>query len=128
MPYQTQCVKIQLKPNSLARVREWATTLNESRRAEALATLRDETVVFEAVFLDHTAEGDFLIYVMKAESFEKAKEAAVTSTHEIDKYHKEFKRDTWNSRKQLELLLDLDRIGELTPGTVTGGRVPEPSG
>jgi hypothetical protein len=52
MPYQTQCVKIQLKPNSLRRVREWATTLNESRRAEALATLRDETVVFEAAFLD----------------------------------------------------------------------------
>ena len=116
MPYQTQCVKIQLKPNSLARVREWATTLNESRRAEALVTLRAETVVFEAAFLDHTAEGDFLIYVMKAESFDKAKEAAATSTDEIDKYHKEFKRDTWGSRKQLEVLLDLDRIGELTPG------------
>ena len=48
MPYQTQCVKIQLKPNSLGRVREWATTLNDSRRSEALATLRDEAVVFEA--------------------------------------------------------------------------------
>ena len=120
MPYQTQCVKIQLKPNSLERVRQWATTLNESRRAEALATLRDETVVFEAAFLDHTAGGDFLIYVMKAESLQKAKEAAVTSTHEIDKYHKEFKRDTWGSREQLELLLDLDRIEELTLGVVAG--------
>ena len=74
MPYQTRCVKIQLKPNCLERVREWATTLNESRRDEALATLRDEKVVFEAAFLDHTAEGDFLIYVMKAESFERAKD------------------------------------------------------
>ena len=72
MPYQTQCVKIQLKPNGLERVREWAATLNESRRMEALATLRDEAVVFEAAFLDHTADGDFLIYIMKAESFEKA--------------------------------------------------------
>jgi hypothetical protein len=58
MPYQTQCMKIQLKPNSLERVREWAATLNESRRAEALATLRDQTVVFEAAFLDHTVEGE----------------------------------------------------------------------
>ena len=122
MPYQTQCVKIQLKPNSLERVREWATTLNESRRAEALATLRDEAVVFEAAFLDHTAEGDFLIYIMKAESFEKAKEAAATSMHDIDGYHKEFKKDTWDSRQQLELLLDLDRIGELAPGAVQGER------
>jgi hypothetical protein len=111
MPYQTQCVKIQLKPNSLERVREWATTLNETRREEALATLRDETVVLEAAFLDRTTEGDFLIYFMKAESFEKAEGAAADSLHEIDKYHKDFKRDTWDSRKTLELLLHLDRIG-----------------
>lgn len=117
MRYETPCMKIQLKPNGLERVREWATTLNQSRRVEALATLRDETVVFEAAFLDHTAEGD-LIDVMKAESFEKAREAAVTSMHEIDRYHKEFKRDTWNGRKQLELLLDLDRIGKLAPDKV----------
>ena len=76
MSYQTRCVKIRLKPNNLDAVREWAQTLNESRRAEALATLRVETVVFEAAFLDHTSEGDFLIYVMKAESFEKSEQAA----------------------------------------------------
>ena len=45
---------------SLERVREWATTLSVSRRTEALAALRDETVMFAAAFLDHTAEGDFL--------------------------------------------------------------------
>ena len=120
MLYQTQCVKIQLKPNSLERVREWATTLNGSRRAEALATLRDETVVLEAAFLDHTTEGDFLIYVMKAENFEKAKQAAATSTHDIDKYHQAFKKDTWAGRKQLEMLVDLDRTGEpRDPGAMT---------
>lgn len=114
MIYQTKCVKIQLRPNSLERVREWAQALNDVRRSEALATLRDETVVFEAAFLDQTDEGDFLIYVMKAENFEKAKQAGVTSPHEIDKYHQEFKRDTWAARKPLELLVDLDRISELT--------------
>jgi hypothetical protein len=116
MPYETRCVKIQLKPNSMERVREWATTLNESRRGEAIATLRDETVVFEAAFLDHTLEGDFLIYVMKAESFEKGKAAVATSSHEIDKYHQQFKRDTWDVHTPLELLVELDRIGELTSG------------
>ena len=94
------------------RVREWATTLGESRRAEALATLADESVVLEAAFLDHTAEGDFLIYIMKAESFDKAKQVAAKSVHEIDAYHKAFKRDTWDSRTELELLLDLDRLDE----------------
>jgi hypothetical protein len=75
--------------------------------------LRDETVVFEAAFLDHTAEGDFLIYVMKAESFEKSEQAAARSTHDIDQYHRRFKREAWGDRTQLELLVDLDRIDEL---------------
>ena len=109
MPHQSRCVKIRLKPDSVQRVREWAHTLNESRRAEALATLRDETVVFEAAFLDRTPAGDFLIYIMKAESFEKAKEVAEASRHDIDRYHQDFKRDCWEGRTQLELLLDLDR-------------------
>ena len=111
MPYHTSCVKIHLKANSLDRVREWARTLNETRRAEALATLADELVVFEAAFLDHTAEGDFLIYIMRAESSSKAREVAAASSHEIDAYHKAFKRDTWAGRSELELLLDLDRNG-----------------
>ena len=111
MSYQTSCVKIHLKPNSLDRVREWATTLSESRRPEALATLADESVVLEAAFLDHTAEGDFLIYIVRAESLNKAKEVAAKSSHEIDAYHKAFKRDTWGSRSELELLVDLARNG-----------------
>ncbi len=57
MEYQTKCFKIRLKPNSIERVREWAKTLNNTRREEALATLREETVVFEGVFLDTNAEG-----------------------------------------------------------------------
>ena len=112
MSYHTQCVKIHLKPNSLDRVREWAQTLNDSRRDEALATLADESVVLEAAFLDRTAEGDFLIYIMKAESFDQAKQAAGNSLHDIDAYHRAFKRDTWGTRTELELLLDLDRTDE----------------
>jgi hypothetical protein len=114
MGYHTQCTKIKLKPNSLERVREWAKTLNDTRRAEAMAALRDETVVLEGAFLDRTAEGDFLIYIMKAKSFEKSKQAAAASTHDIDRYHQDFKRSTWEGGKQLEVLVDLDRIDELS--------------
>ncbi len=82
MNYETRCVKIRLKPNSLEKVREWAKTINR-RKDEALATLRDESVMLEAVFLDQNSEGDFLIYVMKAENFEKAKQAVKNSVHAI---------------------------------------------
>jgi hypothetical protein len=112
MNYETRCVKIRLKPDSIEKVREWAKTLNE-RKDEALATLRDESVILEAVFLDRTADGDFLIYLMKAESFEKANAAVEASVHAIDEYHQNFKRECFADRKRLEMLVDLDRISEI---------------
>lgn len=112
MNYETLCFKIKLKPNSLEKVREWAKTLNE-RKDEALATLRDESVILETVFLDQNSEGDFLIYVMKAESFEGAKEAVKKSVHAIDEYHQNFKKECWLGGEKLEMLLDLDRISEI---------------
>jgi len=112
----TTCVKIRLKSGSVDRVREWARTLNETRRDEALATLRDETAVLEAAFFDHTDDGDFLIYVMTVESEERSKEAVMQSTHPIDEYHRQFKRDAWQEIQQLERLVHLERISELLGG------------
>jgi uncharacterized protein DUF6176 len=112
MSYETVCTKIKLKADSLGQVREWANTMN-ARKEEVLATLRDETVIVEAAFLDQTSEGDFLIVFMKAESLAKAGEAVKSPTHEIDKIHQKFKHETWEERKSLELLVDLDRIAEI---------------
>jgi hypothetical protein len=109
---QTRCWKIKLKPDSIARVRDWAQTIN-SRKDEALATLRDETVIIEAVFLDSTDDGDYLIAIMKAESFEKSAEAARNSTHAIDEYHSRVMREVRDEKVELELLVDLDRISEV---------------
>jgi hypothetical protein len=114
--YETRCVKIGLKPGSLERVREWAETLNETRREEALTTLKDESVIVESYFLDRAEDGDYLIAFLKAESFEQARRAVETSTHDIDRYHQAVKKDTWESRQELELLVDLDRI----PGDASG--------
>ena len=111
--YQTRCIRVRLKENSLERVREWAATINR-RKDEALATLRDESVVIESAFLEQTPEGDFLIYFMKAESFERVAEAYQKSAHPIDEYHHEFMRETFAERKPLELLIDLDRITEVS--------------
>ena len=108
---ETRCFKIKLKPGSIERAREWAQTINR-RRDEALATLRDETIVIESVFLDRTHHGDFLIIYTKAVSFARSAEAVQNTTHAIDEYHRRFKRETWNERGELELLVDLDRTRE----------------
>jgi hypothetical protein len=109
---ETRCWKIKLKPDSTERVREWAQTIN-SRKGEALETLRDETVIIEAVFLDKTDDGDYLIAIMKAESFEKSAEAAKKSTYAIDEYHHRIMKEVQAEKTELELLVDLDRISEM---------------
>ena len=78
-------------------VRDWAAELNR-RADEVLATLRDEGVVVESVFLEQTASGDFLIYYMKAQSIERVSEVARRSPHGVDAYHDQFKR-TRGSRR-----------------------------
>jgi hypothetical protein len=104
---ETECVKVRLKSGSMERVRDWAAELNR-RADEVLATLRDEGVVVESVFLEQTASGDFLIYYMKAQSIERASEVARRSPHTVDAYHDQFKRDTWESQTPLELLIDFE--------------------
>jgi hypothetical protein len=102
---ETVCVRVRLRPGSLARVHEWAAELN-ARRDEVLATLRDEGVRIESVFLD----GDTLVYYMRADSVERAREVYARSTHAIDAYHQRFKDETFDEQTPLELLIDFENL------------------
>ena len=82
------------------------------RSPEALATLRGETVYLECFFLEQTDDGDVLIAVMVAGSFEQSRRAVEASLHTIDAYRQQFKRYTWASGRRLELLVDLNRLDE----------------
>ena len=106
---ETVCVKVKLRPGSLEQVHEWADELR-SRADEVLATLRDEGVVIESVFLDSNEQGDYLVYYIKARSLSAAREAAERSSHPIDAYHERFKAQTWESRSRLELLVDFENL------------------
>jgi hypothetical protein len=105
----TACLKIRLKPDSLDRVHEWARELH-ARPDEVLATLRDEGILVESVFLDSTEAGDFLIYYVKSRNVDAAGEVVQRSVHTIDAYHQKFKRDTWEARAPLELLIDFENF------------------
>jgi len=98
-------VRVRLKEGSLDRVRAWAEELN-ARRDEVLATLRDEGVRIESVFLD----GDSLIYYLRAESIDEAREVYAHSTHAIDAYHQRFKDETFDVQVALELLVDFENL------------------
>jgi hypothetical protein len=102
---ETLCVRVRLAPGSLPRVREWAAELN-ARRDEVLATLRDEGVRVESVFL----EGQTLIYFLTADSVDEAREVYARSTHAIDAYHQRFKDETFAEQTQVELLIDFENL------------------
>ncbi len=97
---------IELRPNSLDRVQEWARTLNE-RADEAIATLRDEGVKLESWFHLSLDGKDYLLCYMRTESMEKAQEVVKSSPHAIDAYHQQFKKDAWVGGKAARLLVDL---------------------
>jgi hypothetical protein len=102
------CARIQLQPNSLPRIREWAAHMNLHKQ-DALKTLHHEGVTIESVFLESfEGEGDYLIYYMRAASLKDAAEVAATSLADIDKYHRQFKQATWAKVTRLEMLLDLE--------------------
>lgn len=108
---ETWAFRIKLKPNSIHRVREWAGEIMR-RQQEALETLRDESVLLENFFLEQAEDGDYLIGVMTAESFDRSQASVRESKHDIDSYHQQFKRDTWESGEPLERLVDLNRLRE----------------
>jgi Family of unknown function (DUF6176) len=104
---ETRCIKIRLRDDSEPRVLEWAAELNR-RREEVLDTLRAEGVVFETAFLDHQADGVYLIYIMRSDNFESAHSIAARSVSPIDQYHLSFKTDCWETRTMLKQLIDFE--------------------
>ncbi|MDR2213425.1 MAG: DUF6176 family protein, partial [Pseudomonadales bacterium] len=102
---ETSGVVIELKPDSLERVREWAAYLNQ-HKDEALQTLKNEGVMLESWFLTKIDGKDYLFAFMRAESMERAREAVKNSSFVVDAYHQQFKKDAWLTRFKGELLVD----------------------
>ena len=97
---------IELKPNSMAKVEEWAKTIND-RKDEATETLKDEGVMLESYFHLELAGKDYLLTYMRAESIAKAQDVVKSSQHAIDVYHQSFKNETWLKGTRAKLLVDL---------------------
>ena len=82
------------------------------RREEALQSVQEEGMVEESTFLEQTTEGNFLIVILIAKDFERAKEVGRFLTHSIDAYHRKFRDAVTLERTDLDLLVDFNRIEE----------------
>ena len=102
------CVRIRLREGALPLVEAWAQTLRE-RREEVLETLAREGVTVESAFLERAADGDFLVYYMRARSLEEARRVGRELDLPIQAYHRGFKENAWGERTELRCLVDFER-------------------
>lgn len=98
-------VKQRVKPDKVDRLREWMAEVRE-RSGEAEDTLRDEGVLTESAFLEHTDDGPHLVYYMEAEDIERVWDQFEDSDHDIDREHKAV---------MAEVLEDGRDVGEFEP-------------
>ena len=102
---KSACAKIKIKDGRISKVYEWKEYLNNNK-AEVLQSLVQEGVFLEAVFLDKQGDENYLIYYMKFQDLEKGQAAFANSNLNVDKYHAQFKKEVFEKREELELLVE----------------------
>jgi len=81
-------VKQRVEQGKVDRLKAWVAEVRD-RRAEAEDTLRDEGMLTESAFLEHTDDGPYLVYYMEAEDIDRVWEQFEDSDHDIDREHEE---------------------------------------
>ncbi|PSQ44145.1 hypothetical protein BRD14_01760 [Halobacteriales archaeon SW_5_68_122] len=102
--------KQKIENGETQQLREWMDEVSE-REEEAIETLKSEGMHSETTFIEHTDEGDFLVYYMKADDMKQVSESFADSSHEIDEEHKRMMDNVLESGENVgdyELLYHLD--------------------
>lgn len=84
--------KQKIEPGKTQRLEEWVREVR-NRKSEAIETLQNEGMHAETAFIEHTDEGDFLVYYMKADDVQRVYHAFEESAHPIDAEHKQVMMD-----------------------------------
>lgn len=106
---ETSCAVIELHPDSVEKVKEWAAFMNANRE-EALLSLKNEGVTIESAFVVQIEGKDYFIGYMRAVDMLQAATVVKTSTLAVDAFHKAFKKACWKSLVRATPVLDLSRI------------------
>lgn len=105
---QYLCGRIKIKEGALSEVREWFAAL-KLRKEELLEAFTLEGVWLESVFLEHTPEGDYLVYYMRQDDLEKVYENLAKFQLPIRLFHVECWKKHLDECQVLEPLFDLAR-------------------
>jgi len=103
---QSECIKVRLKPGMTDKFVEWAKQVSTD---EAKRYMHEQGVLSEHIFLERSAEGDFVIVYWNVEDLAKARIAFQSSTRKIDLEMMEIVDSTWDRSQvaRLEPILEL---------------------
>jgi hypothetical protein len=104
---QSQCLKIKLKEGQTERFVSWARSL-ASRSEEVRRTLAAEGMLVEALCLERSAEGDFLVLYTRARDLVEANRAMMASQDPFDVETRQLMAETWDTTnvRSLEVLFE----------------------
>jgi Family of unknown function (DUF6176) len=105
---QSECIKVRLKPGMTDKFLDWAKQVS-NRPDEAKRYMSEQGVLAEHIFLERSAEGDFVIVYWNVEDLAKARSAFQASTRKIDLEMMEIVDSTWDRSQvaRLERVLEL---------------------
>jgi hypothetical protein len=125
--YQTQLLKIRIRPGKTSAVIDFLRSLKE-RQDLSLAALRREGMVVESMFLERRDDADYLYYYAKARDLTQASEVNMQATDALTQEIRAFISETWDHIVSPEPLLDLDLIQEEAAPHGISGSLGEASG
>ena len=105
---QSECIKVRLKPGMTERFVTWARQV-PNRVVEVAECKSDQGILAEHIFLERSAEGDFIIFYCQAEDMAKARETLQKSKRRLDLEMIEMVDSTWDRSQvaRLEPIMEL---------------------
>lgn len=102
---QVRLIKLKFKPGKKQVWLDWCEELKR-RTDEVMATLKDEGMLSEAVFISQ--DGETIYYFIEAKDMSKAKEAYQKSAHAIDQEHRDTIRTSLEKIEEMECLVSFE--------------------
>ena len=106
--YQTQCVKIKVKPGKLETFKAWAQEMHKVPAHEMLELLANEGVVTEQMFLDKHGDDYYIYFFTKAKNLAVANEVFTQSPHPLNIRARAIIEECWDLSNacHIEILAD----------------------
>jgi L-rhamnose mutarotase len=105
---QSECIRIRLKPGMTDKFVEWAKQV-PTRMEEVKASMTEQGVLEQSIFLERAADGDFIVLYWKVVDAERARAIFQNSKRKIDLEMVEMIEKTWD-RSQVSRLEPLMEV------------------